>query len=185
MGDVNSDSKPDLIVANYGSNNTGILLNTGSGIFLPQTNYSTPSGPASVAVADVNNDNKIDIIIANFGSNNIGVLLNTGNGTFLSQTNYFTSTQPYAIAAVDVDGDNKPDTVMANQGSSSVSVFLDTGNGTFRPQTIYSTGAGSATSSVTVADVNGDTKPDMIVPNYIRVLLSESRSLWEAHLPNQ
>ncbi|CAF4303580.1 unnamed protein product, partial [Rotaria magnacalcarata] len=80
--DVNGDGKPDIIVANYGSNNVGVLLNTGSGTFSAQTIYSTGILPDSVVAADVDGDGKPDIIVANYGSNNVGVLLNTGNGTF-------------------------------------------------------------------------------------------------------
>ena len=41
--DVNSDNKPDIVIANYGSNNVGVLLNRGNGTFLTQTTYSTGS----------------------------------------------------------------------------------------------------------------------------------------------
>ncbi|CAF1656888.1 unnamed protein product, partial [Rotaria magnacalcarata] len=75
--DVNGDFKPDIILANSGSNNVGVLLNTGNGTFAAQVTYSTGSGsnPYCVTTADINGDNKPDIIIANSGSNNIGVLL--------------------------------------------------------------------------------------------------------------
>ena len=68
--DVNNDNKPDIVVANYGSNSAGVLLNTGNGTFLSQTTYltGTDSSPLSVAVVDVNNDNKPDVIVANWGS---------------------------------------------------------------------------------------------------------------------
>ncbi|CAF1059795.1 unnamed protein product [Adineta steineri] len=47
--DVNSDNKPDIIVANQGADNIGVLFNNGSGSFLPSTTYSTgsSSSPAS------------------------------------------------------------------------------------------------------------------------------------------
>ncbi len=75
--DVNSDSKPDIIVANYGTNNVGVLLNSGTGTFTAPTTYSTGTGsyPYSVVVVDVNSDSKPDIIVANQGTNNVGVLL--------------------------------------------------------------------------------------------------------------
>ena len=63
--DVNSDNKPDIVVANDDSNNVGVLLNTGNGTFLSQTTYSTGTNPYSVAVVDVNSDNKPDIVVAN------------------------------------------------------------------------------------------------------------------------
>ncbi|CAF4446591.1 unnamed protein product, partial [Adineta steineri] len=75
VADVNSDNLPDIIVANYGSNNVGVLINAGSGTFLAQTTYSTDTNPYSAAVADVNSDSKLDIVVANYGSNDVGVLI--------------------------------------------------------------------------------------------------------------
>ncbi|CAF4029158.1 unnamed protein product, partial [Rotaria magnacalcarata] len=74
--DVNGDGKPDIIVVNYGSNNVGVLLNTGNGTFSAQATYLTGTGPSCVVAADVNGDRKPDIIVANYGSNNVGVLMN-------------------------------------------------------------------------------------------------------------
>ncbi|CAF5012752.1 unnamed protein product, partial [Rotaria magnacalcarata] len=74
--DVNGDGKPDIIVANYGSNNVGVLLNIGNGTFAAQMTYSAGSGPVCLAAPDVNGDGKPDIIVANSVSSNVGVLLN-------------------------------------------------------------------------------------------------------------
>ena len=65
--DVNNDSKPDIIVANYDSNNVGVFLNTGNGTFIAQTTYSTSSNPLGVAVVDINSDNKPDIHCYKYG----------------------------------------------------------------------------------------------------------------------
>ena len=167
--DVNSDRKPDIIVSNELANNVGVLFNAGNGTFLPQTTYpiGSDSNPAAISVVDVNSDNKSDIIVANSGTNNVGVLLNSRNGTFLSQTTYSTgsNSNPQAVFVADINNDRKPDIIVANSGSNNVGVLLNSGNGTFLLQTTYSTGSGSEPLSVSVADVNGDSKPDIIVAN--------------------
>ncbi|CAF1653199.1 unnamed protein product, partial [Rotaria sordida] len=124
--DVNGDSKPDIIVANYGSDNVGVLLNNGNGTFGAQVTYSTGTDPFSVTAADINGDSKLDIIVANYDSNNVGVLLNNGNGTFAAQVTYSTGTGtgPHSVTAVDVNGDSILDIIVANYGSNNVGVFL-------------------------------------------------------------
>jgi hypothetical protein len=165
--DVNSDSQPDIVVANNGFNNVGVLLNAGNGTFLNQTTYTTGTGSGlrSVAVADVNSDNKPDIVVPNNGLNNVGVLLNAGNGTFLNQTTYTTSAGPYSVAVADVNSDNKPDIVVVNSNANNVGVLLNAGNGTFLTQVTYTTAVGSTPRSVVVVDVNSDNNPDIVVGN--------------------
>jgi hypothetical protein len=168
--DVNSDSKPDIVVANQNVNNVGVLFNYGNGTFRPQTTYSTGNnaGATSVVVVDVNSDNKPDILFASYNVGNVGVLLNFGNGTFLPVITYSTGnySTPRSVSVVDVNNDGKPDIIVANQNSSNVGVLFNYGNGTFRPQTTYSTGNNSSPISVVVVDVNNDNKPDIIVANY-------------------
>jgi hypothetical protein len=70
-----------------------------------------------------------------------------------------------------VNGDSKPDIVVANCGTTycpgaegSVAVLLGNGDGAFRPAVTYGSGWWTAVS-VTIADVNGDGKPDIVVLN--------------------
>ena len=165
--DVNGDTKPDIVVANSGTHNVGVLLNAGNGTFLAQTIYSTggTSAPRSAVVYDVNGDNKPDIIVANTGTPNVGVLLNAGNGTFLAQTTYASGASPRSIDVADVNGDNKPDIIVMNNGGPTVSVLLNAGNGTFLAQTAYSTGAGSTPRLISLGDLNGDNRTDIVVAN--------------------
>jgi hypothetical protein len=72
---VNSDSKPDIVVANSGANTVSVLTNTGIGTFNAQVTYATGTRPTSVAVVDVNSDSKPDIVVTNYGSSTVSVLL--------------------------------------------------------------------------------------------------------------
>ena len=57
------------------------------------------------------------------------------------------------------------------QGYNTVSVLLGNGDGTFQNQKTFP--VGSHPSSVAVADVNGDGRPDLIVANLSLIHISE------------
>ena len=77
IGDLNGDSKPDLAVANIGSDNVSVLLGDGTGSFGPATNFPVGTGPISVAIGDLNGDSKPDLAVANWGSSTVSILLNS------------------------------------------------------------------------------------------------------------
>ncbi|MGA9642935.1 MAG: VCBS repeat-containing protein [Terriglobales bacterium] len=80
--------------------------------------------------------------------------------------------QATSVAVADVNGDGIPDLIVAHACESStncnygaIGVLLGNGDGTFQPAVAYSSGGDEATG-VTVADVNQDGKPDLIVSNF-------------------
>jgi hypothetical protein len=129
-------------------------------------------------VADINKDGKPDLVVLNqCGGDDgncrfptVGVLLGNGDGTFRPVlTSAPGGSLPGAIAIADVNGDGKPDVIVAYcNGCAStrggVAVLLGNGDGTFQPPTTYDSG-GNGTGGVTVADLNGDGKLDIIVTN--------------------
>ncbi len=178
VADVNGDGKPDVVVANGADNTVSVLLNTmapgaNAPAFTSQKPFSTGSIPISVAVADVNGDGKPDLVVANARYNTVSVLLNTTAPgatipTFAAQKTFPVGGDPTSVAVADINGDAKPDLIVANLENNTVSVLLNiTAPGatvpTFANQKTFSTGATPV--SVAVGDVNGDSKPDLIVTN--------------------
>jgi|GEM_PF-3141287 len=88
--------------------------------------------------------------------------------TFASAATYSTGSGsgPFSVAAADVNGDGRRDIVTANYYTNTVGVLLGQAGGGFAPVTSYSVGSGSGPLSVAVADVNGDSRPDIVASNY-------------------
>jgi hypothetical protein len=196
IADVNGDGRPDLVVANWcdstacATSSIGVLLGNGNGTFQTAVDYSWGAPLAdSVVVADVNGDGKPDLLVANeFDmsgvSGRVAVLLGNGNGTFQTAVIYESGGyEADSVAVGDVNGDGKPDLLVANQCinsqkcSGEVSVLLGNGDGTFQAPLPYPSG-GSEAYSITLADVNGDGRPDLLVANRVVSVL------WNATAPN-
>ena len=185
VADVNGDGHPDLVVANtcIDSNcvngSVGVLLGNGNGTFQAPVSYNSGGVNAdSIVLADVNGDGKLDVLVANdcvdsnCAGGSVGVLLGNGDGTFQAPVSY-NSGGEYAVsvAAADVNGDGKPDLLVVNIFNSAgnrtqgiVGVLMGNGDGTFQAPVSYNSGGVNA-SSIVVADVNGDGKPDLLVAN--------------------
>jgi hypothetical protein len=169
VGDINYDGKPDIITANYNNSTVGLFINNGNGTFQPIVTY--PAGancnPNSLVATDVNGDGKTDIVTGNYFGEAAGVLLNDGYGSFQPIVLYATSTgdHTYNIAVADINSDGKSDIIAANLNNNAVGVMLGNGNGTFQSMATHVIGPNQYGYSVAVADMTGDTKPDLIVVN--------------------
>ncbi len=207
VADVNGDGKLDVVVVNEfcadGSQScVGVLLGNGDGTFQAVVTYNSGGFMGrSLALADLNGDGKLEVAVAHFCASNgngycpfdeaglIGVLLGNGDGTFqtaitYSPAGYGTS----SIAVADINGDGKADLLVANQcaaicefyGEGSVGILLGNGDGTFQPAVTYDP-AGTNSIYVTVADLNGDNKLDLVVENAgsVSVLLGNDRGTFQ------
>jgi len=189
VGDINGDGKLDLFVANFCADSTcasggvAVFLGKGDGSFQPVVTYGSGGLDSySVAVGDVNEDGKPDLLVANYYSadgnyysnGTVGVLLGNGDGTFQAAVSYGSGgSGPVSLAVGDVNGDGKPDLLVANQCSNRnnsnsctglLTVLLGSGDGKFQAAVSYASG-GASPSSIVLADINGDEKPDVLISN--------------------
>ncbi|CAF3652269.1 unnamed protein product [Rotaria sp. Silwood1] len=170
IGDFNKDNYLDIAIANYGTNNIGILFGFGNRSFTNQQIYTTGpnSNPISIAIGDFNNDQNLDIVVANYGIGNIGILLNHNNGTFTSQITYLVDVNSHLeyVTVNDLDNDNALDIITVDSNNNQLHVFPGYGNGTFAKIATYDILGGSYPIAVAIADFNKDYQSDMAVIDY-------------------
>jgi hypothetical protein len=174
VADVNGDGILDLVVSNeFGDVLT--LFGNGDGTFQP---FQRLDRNISLAVADLNGNGTPDFVFGNQAFDRVAVQLGPGAKPLpLQQGNGLLA--PGAVQLADLNGDGLPDLVVANSGSNDVLVYLGEPGGQFDVAHRLSFFTGTNPASVTIADVNGDGIPDLVVAdtgsNDVTILLGQGR----------
>jgi hypothetical protein len=156
------------------------------GDFAAKVDFSTGDQPFGVAIGDLDGDGKPDLAVTNEGPNTVSVFRNTSTsgsittGSFAAHVDFATGSDPVSVAIGDLDGDGKPDLAVANFDDHTVSVLRNTAvsgsitTGSFASKVDFTTGGGP--ESVAIGDLDGDGKPDLVVPNYNSTTVSVFRN---------
>jgi hypothetical protein len=198
VADINQDGRPDILLANQTSGEVEVILNLGDGEFSTPTLYragiglsavvggtgTTPlsldsqDGTVGVAAAALTPGGPTDLVALNSGAETLGVLTGLGGGRFANPYSLPTTGPTSAIRVADLTGDGNAD--LAILGPDGLTIWLGDGKGGFVPGNIID--VGSDPTGLTIADVNGDKLPDLLVGNAfgdVLVLLNEGHGVFK------
>ncbi len=181
--DWNRDGSPDLVLV---WSTMEILYNRGDGTFEPPLDCALSVGNGAwgeqdVVVEDLNRDGWMDLAVGDLG-NRVDVMLGLGGCGFTPISYYDVpgnSGGTWFLRAADMNGDGILDLVSVTAASGPdpndpngfatvltdnlLAVLLGNGDGTFRsPDTAISLGP-NPISDVTIGEVSGDQRPDIVV----------------------
>jgi hypothetical protein len=173
VGDMDGDGTPDILVTNNSNNTISILRNIGTNksiSFASKVDFNVGAGPGCISLGDLDGDGKLDVVVGNFDGNTISVLRNLstgGNLNFATKVDYAVGNGPSNIAIGDIDGDGKPDVAVATVNSTTFfSIFRNISSvGSINFDSRNDIQTGNNPFDIKIADIDGDTKPDVVVTN--------------------
>lgn len=209
----NNDTFDDLAVVSFGDPDSDpptagdlrIFLGQGDGTFtaLAPITFPVDAGPLFVVAADFDGDGFQDLAVANHGADptpigtTVSIYLGNGDGTFTRKDcdtvaggiqDCSVGQQPVSIAVGDFDGDSKLDLAVANFFDSTITILKGDGTGLFTEisscdGTHQQCPALNLPVTILAADVDGDTKPDLIVATALNKLVQVYRNTGNSLAP--
>ena len=126
IGDLNGDTRPDVVATHHNQSKLTVLLGDGAGRFTegPGSPFDFGHSAFAIILADVNRDGRLDALTA--AGEGVRIMLGDGRGNFnpAPGSPYLTGRGVWRHAVADLNGDNKLDLVTSNQESQNVTIML-------------------------------------------------------------
>jgi len=150
---------------------------------LTKVDFTTGLVPRSLTIGDLDGDGKVDLVVANAGSNTISVFRNNSTGagsiSYEAKVDFTTESSPYLVSIGDLDGDGKADLAVPNRSDNTISIFRNISSGagsiSFAPKVDFTTG--TEPFSISIGDLDGDSKLDLAVANRVSNTVSIFRNM--------
>ena len=166
---ANLNGRPDLVIANEGSNDVSILLNVatadGGFTFVPGPRLQGGLGPTSTVVENVAGNPFPDLLVSDSGANQVRLLRGVGGGFFDDQdpTIYSVGSEPSQVMVGSFTPGQGPQILTVNRGSNDVTVISNF-NGNAPVIQSFPTG-GTDPVAVLGVDVAGNGLESLVVAN--------------------
>jgi hypothetical protein len=160
--DINADGLVDIVTANHGTDDVGVLLGQGGGLFAPKMSWAIGSQLTAVEVADFTGDGLADIAVTSDDSNALWILTNFEGRDF--EVSQLISTQVMEtsrLQAADMDADGDIDLAHSVPNLGVIAILND-GHGSF---TVGETVApmGKDGRAMLMIDLDADDDSDVII----------------------
>jgi uncharacterized repeat protein (TIGR02543 family) len=130
IGDLNGDSRNDLVVTNGGNwpaSYIGVFLQNEAGLLNTVVVYGSYDIPEPAVIGDVSGDGRPDTIVAHGGWDALGVYVQNVDGTLLAEElyglPYASHYNPHGLAVADINSDGKNDVVIADYNNGLVKLY--------------------------------------------------------------
>jgi hypothetical protein len=174
VADITGDKHLDLVIIDGQTPaNMWTVMGNGNGTFHAPTSLALTGGKLNdIVFDDFNGDNLLDFAASDTGSNNQTVVyLAQKSGGYVASAPLTTAEGQYGPcnnASGDLNGDGKSEIVTSNCGYNNLIVYVNNGDGTFKQGVPYAAANNASfiyPQAVTIADVNGDGKKDIVSSN--------------------
>jgi hypothetical protein len=174
LADLNGDGRLDIATANRSSNSVSVLYGNGTvpgvgdGTFAAKVDFAVAGGPYSIAAGHLNGDSLMDLVVGTADDRSVKVLYRqAADGSYpVGETFAWGTREVMAVAVGDLNADTRADIVAVQEYGTNVRRWHQQAGGGFAEGPTLNFGENTYEYSVTLQDLNGDGRLDVITGGY-------------------